>query len=219
MYDEINGVKKDDTMEMTEMQRHLMRNNYNQYINDLAAGDKEAEEEHAQARRQALEEIKAKDEIMKKERERFEAAKSPKKKKRVVPAAAATEGASNLPKVTKKELNLLKSLTEEEKESFKKQVEDDEAVLEGLNRRISDKCAGFSINYVGKGDLTELKSLNNPPELVKQLICMIQVQFGVPPNDVSWANWKKMNANPSETMKLFINHDKDHLNLEAYKVI
>lgn len=60
-----------------------------------------------------------------------------------------------MPKVTKKELNLLKSLSEEEKEQFKKQVEDDEVMLDGLNRKIEDNVSKFNPDFQGvnKADL------------------------------------------------------------------
>lgn len=96
--------------------------------------------------------MKEKDEQLRKAREKFEAAKSPSpKKKKVVKQEESSPdpAAPKLPKVTKKELNLLKSLTEEEKESFKKQVEDDEAMLEGINRNIADKTANFEVNFNG----------------------------------------------------------------------
>ena len=139
---------------------------------------------------------------MKQVRDDFVEKKTASPKKRMSKKVAATPSAeqSNLPKVTKKELNLLKSLTEEERESFKKQVEDDEAMLDGLTRKISDKTASLQMNGISRNDLVNLKSLNNPPELIKQIVCMVQVQFGIPPNDVTWANWKKMNANPTSLL-------------------
>ena len=146
---------------------------------------------------------------------------SPKRKTRKTVTNPSAEQ-SNLPKVTKKELNLLKSLTEEEKESFKKQVEDDEAMLDGLSRKISDKTASLEIAGISRNDLVEIKAMNNPPELIKQIVCMIQVQFGIPPNDVTWANWKKMTANPGNLISQFAGYEKeglDVLNLEVYKVI
>jgi len=156
---------------MSDMQKMLTEDNYNKYISDLAGGDREQEELQAEQRKQLLQEMRDKDEKLRRQREKFEAAAqspSPKKKKRVVEATTPQDpNAPKLPKVTKKELNLLKSLTEEEKEAFKKQVEDDEAMLEGLNRRISDKTANFdpSGSYtIKKGDLTELKSFNAPPQ-------------------------------------------------------
>ena len=48
---------------------------------------------------------------------------------------------------------------------------------------------------------------------------MIQVQFGVAPNEVSFENWRKMNSNPNQLLNNFVHFDKETLNLEAYKVV
>ena len=116
--------------------------------------------------------MKDKDEYLRQAREKFEADKkgSPKKKRDVAPA---DPNAPKLPKVTKKELNLLKSLSQEEKEAFKKSVEDDEAMLEGINRIISEKIANFEVQSIEKKELQEIKAFNNPPQMVLNLVSMI----------------------------------------------
>ena len=142
-----------------------------------------------------------------------EETKSPKKK-----------NGQKLPKVTKKELNLLKSLTEEEKEQFKRQVEEDEALVISLDQKIGENItekypSRYSFNSLTKKALDEMKSMSKPPELIKQLVCMVQVQLGVHPQEVSFANWRKLSANTGQLLSAFLYFEKERVDFEAYQVI
>lgn len=50
--------KKTDENEMTEIEKNLQKDNYNQYIGDLSGNDKEIDAEQAQARRQLIDEMR-----------------------------------------------------------------------------------------------------------------------------------------------------------------
>jgi len=92
--------------------------------------------------------------------------------------------------------------------------EESDAMLKALN------AAKSALDCIRKTDITEVKSLSKPPELVKLVMEAVCVLFGISAkkSDDYWASAKQLLADGAFLSRLK-SYDKDHINPEIMSTI